>query len=83
MRWLWRWVGWPPVAALWEGVEFGSRLLTHESTHAYHTIYTALDLKEFGSDGTEPQTLKQLRELAMSDSDMWDLITGSDPIAKE
>jgi hypothetical protein len=56
--------------------------LIHESTHA-DIICTALDLKEFGSDGTEPQTLKQLRELAMSDSDMWDLITGSDPIAKE
>ena len=58
-----------------------SRRLMHTTPHAHP--YAALDLKEFGSDGTEPATIKQLRELAMSDPDMWDLITGSDPLAKE
>ena len=62
-------------------VPSSSRRLTHTTSHGHP--YAALDLKEFGSDGTEPATIKQLRELAMSDPDMWDLITGSDPLAKE
>ncbi len=37
----------------------------------------------FGSDGSEPATLKQLRELAMSEPDLWSVITGGDPFVEK
>jgi hypothetical protein len=42
-----------------------------------------VDLKEFGSRGEEPATLKQLRELVMADPDMWSLITQGDPLVEK
>lgn len=44
---------------------------------------TAVDMEAFGSRGVEPPTLKELRELAMADADMWSLITQGDPLVEK